>query len=295
MSEDASAHQAAPSLDDPAPAPPGTMSLVDRAAALATPPPRVPRQVFYWAAGVIAVLGVGGAFLEHFLDAHGIPAYSISASSTSPPTASSAGSTPSSGAVRASLPRFMDIARLPGGPAPAFRLTDQTGATVSLTTLRGRVVVLTFFGTACKDICPVLGREIARADAELAGASAHVAFVAVNTDPLATSRAAVERTTGELGLGSLANWYFLTGTIARLDPVWTRYGITIEVSTTTHRIAHTDVVYFLDPAGRERLRATPFADQSRSGQVSLPASSIERFAGGIASYARGLLPYQERR
>lgn len=263
----------------------GAWPGVDRAAALAHPPTRVPRKVIYWALAALVVLGGGGIGLEHLFTASGLNQYSVTASSAFSGTPH-ARSTSLSAPLRA----FMGIVRVPGTPAPALVLTDQSGATLRLDQLRGRVVVLAFFDAACDDICPVLGSEIVRAESALGAKASRVAFVAVNSDPQATTVAATARTTAALGLARYHNWYFLTGTLGALDVAWTRYGITVEVAETTHRVAHTEMMYFIDPSGHERLEATPFANESRSGTSSLDRTSIDRFGVGIADYARQLLP-----
>src|SRR6201999_2740610 len=57
-----------------------------------------------------------------------------------------------------------DAGWAPGArPAPAFALRDQTGALVSLRSLRGRAVVLGFMDSQCKQACPVEGRMLAAA------------------------------------------------------------------------------------------------------------------------------------
>jgi cytochrome oxidase Cu insertion factor (SCO1/SenC/PrrC family) len=256
-------------------------------------PPRVPRRVWTWSAVAVVVLGVGGAFLEHTLDTHGIPAFSVSTASTTPLSASSARPSttrrPAGGATAGSLAGFMGTVHLRGAVAPDFHLTDQTGTTFDLASLRGKVVVLTFLGAGCETVCPVLSKELLLSNALLGRDAANVALVAVNTDPLDTSRSAVARTSAATGLARIPSWRFLTGTLAALDPVWTHYGVTVDVSTVTHRVAHTDVIYLLDTQGRERIRVTPFADESRTGRVSLPEASIRRFATGLASYTRSLL------
>src|SRR5260370_5020192 len=44
---------------------------------------------------------------------------------------------------------------LSGRPAPDFKLTDQFGQTVSLSSLRGREVVLAFIDARCTTLCPL--------------------------------------------------------------------------------------------------------------------------------------------
>ncbi len=41
--------------------------------------------------------------------------------------------------------------------ASDFHLTDQIGSDVSLSDFRGKVVVLTFMDSQCKDTCPITG------------------------------------------------------------------------------------------------------------------------------------------
>jgi protein SCO1 len=48
------------------------------------------------------------------------------------------------------------------GPAPPFTLTSQDGAVVSLGSLQGKVVALTFIYTGCPDICPLLTQKMGR-------------------------------------------------------------------------------------------------------------------------------------
>ena len=46
------------------------------------------------------------------------------------------------------------------GPAPAFALMSQDGNPVTLIGLRGKVVAVSFFYTACPDICPLLTQKL---------------------------------------------------------------------------------------------------------------------------------------
>ncbi|HLK01500.1 MAG TPA: redoxin domain-containing protein [Streptosporangiaceae bacterium] len=60
-------------------------------------------------------------------------------------------------------------------PAPDFTLTDQGGRTVSLASLRGKVVLLTFLDTVCTTDCPIIGAEFKQAG-QLLGADARQAL-----------------------------------------------------------------------------------------------------------------------
>ena len=56
-------------------------------------------------------------------------------------------------------------------PASPFRLTDQDGRTVTLASLRGKVVLLTFLDPVCTTDCPLIAQEF-KATAAMLGAHA---------------------------------------------------------------------------------------------------------------------------
>jgi len=247
-----------------------------RADALAVGAPRVPRKAVILAVLVAAVLALGGTAVERLASSAGLNPTPVA--TTGP-----------GNALSAPLGAFMGLARLPGTPAPALRLTDPTGRVVTLSSLRGRVVVLSFFDADCQDACPVLAREIAQADVRLGREAGRVAFVTVNADPLALRAARTARVVTATGLSALGNWRFLTGPLGTIDPVWRHYGVAISVYPSTGTVVHNNVMYFIDPAGRLRLRTAPVVNESHLGVFSLGASSVARSALGIATYARELL------
>jgi protein SCO1/2 len=183
----------------------------------------------------------------------------------------------------------MGIAKLAPRTAPVISLVDESGAPVSLAKLHGKVVVLSFFDATCSDICPVLTAELAQADIDLGSAAGRVVFLSVNTDPLQTSVSPATAAVLQARRFTLKNWYLLGGSLGALDAVWRSYGITINVSRTTRIVAHNDALYFIDPEGRLRFKATPYADESSTGIFSLSGPSIARWAKGIAAYSNDLL------
>src|SRR2546426_249994 len=73
---------------------------------------------------------------------------------------------------------------LPGALAPDFTLTDgPTGETVTLSALRGRVILVTFLYTSCYDTCPLTAETIRGARDRLGNSATDVAFLAVSVDP----------------------------------------------------------------------------------------------------------------
>src|ERR1700693_3940364 len=67
-------------------------------------------------------------------------------------------------------------------PAPSFVLRDQHGRRVSLRSLRGRPVPLTFMDSLCTQACPVEGRMLAAAIRQVAPGS-RPRLVVVSVDP----------------------------------------------------------------------------------------------------------------
>jgi cytochrome oxidase Cu insertion factor (SCO1/SenC/PrrC family) len=267
---------------------------VDRRAALAEGAPKVPTRFVWWVLGAALALSLLGLVGEYVFSATGLNSASVSTTTTAPkPVRTAPGDTPAPPPARralsATLPVLMGLTSPSPRPAPAFTLTDQQGAPVSVPASPARVVVVTFFDAPCNDICPVLAKELQEADADLGARAAQVEFVTVNTDPTALAASDESPTVSGTGLGSLPNWHMVTGPLATLNAVWKAYGVSISVSAKTGTEAHSDVMDFIDPGGFLRYRATPFADESGTGTFSLPANLEARWAQGIADYAGRLI------
>ena len=111
-----------------------------------------------------------------------------------------------------------------GQTAPDFTLTDQFGSDVTLSGLRGDVVLLTFLYTHCPDICPVVAGHLADVRNELAtgpGGMDGVSILAVSVDP---ERDTVSRAREYSELyGMLTGWRYLVGDRGSLEGVWADY------------------------------------------------------------------------
>lgn len=271
-------------MTDPDPTPPGVAApRVDRAAALAEGAPKVPRRVVMIALAVAAVLAIGGTGLERLFSSAGLnPVPATAPVATLPPVPLHE--------IRASMAAFLGIVRLSPTAAPPVALIDQNGTPVSISQLRGKVVVISFFNADCADACPVIAADIRAADSDLGVDRSRVVFLTVNTDPLQTATEPRPAAVTATGLATLGNWYFVTGSLRALNTVWRQYGVSINVYAHARTVTHNNVMYFVDPQGRLRLRATPVADEDRAGRFSLPMSSVSRSGAGIASYSTGLFP-----
>ncbi|MGO9218464.1 MAG: SCO family protein [Streptosporangiaceae bacterium] len=163
--------------------------------------------------------------------------------------------------------------------APAFTLTNQHGRAVSLASLRGKVVLLTFLDPVCTSDCPLIAQEFRQADQLLAGQSRQVELVAVVTNPLYTQPAYTQAFDRQEHMDTLANWQYLTGSAAQLKKVWRQYGIAAQVLPAGGMIGHSDIAYVIDRSGRTR---TELNFDPGPGTASTQAS----FAGELSSAAQ---------
>jgi len=148
-----------------------------------------------------------------------------------------------------------------GDEAPDFQLTDQNGSVVSLSDFRGKVVVLTFMDSKCKDTCPLTAvhfREVYRQlDQNDAG---QVVFLGVNVNLEASAVSDVLETTHDWHLDEIPTWHFLTGSRDSLEPVWKVYGVSAEHNPDGNSIMHTPGTFLIDPLGNKRWYiSTPFS------------------------------------
>lgn len=133
--------------------------------------------------------------------------------------------------------------------APDFTLTDgPTGDTVSLSALRGRVVVLTFLYTRCPDVCPLTAEKLREVRTGLGAAAEDLRLLAVSVDPAGdTPDATREFVRGHRLEGGLR---FLVGDRASLARVWAAYGIAAQSDGSL--VGHNDAIYLIDKQGRLR-------------------------------------------
>jgi protein SCO1/2 len=156
---------------------------------------------------------------------------------------------------------------LPSGldrrPAPSFRLADARGGTVDTRALRGRPYLLTFLFTDCRDVCPLIGREIGVALRLLGARARDVAAVAVSVDPEADTRPVVRAWLRRQRLPS--NFHYLVGNRRRLGPVWRAYFAAPQPAG-TEESRHTASIWLIDAKGRIRAKF--------SGGIPVPPRDI---------------------
>lgn len=137
--------------------------------------------------------------------------------------------------------------------APPFSLTSQDGRQVSLASLRGKVVLLTFLDPVCTSDCPVIAQEFRAADEMLGGRAADVELVAIVANPLYRGLAYTRAFDSEELLARVPNWLYLTGTLPQLQQAWKSYAVAAQILPAGGMIAHSDIAYVIDRSGHTRL------------------------------------------
>ena len=138
-------------------------------------------------------------------------------------------------------------------PAPGFTLLDTQGQEVRLADLQGKAVALTFLFSTCPDVCPVITNKFGLVHDQLGQRAQEVAFVAITVDPERDTPARLSQYLDAQGLAG--KMQFLTGDRATLESVWSAYHILVSrlPQGEAYNVAHSDVVYIIDKAGRMRV------------------------------------------
>ena len=137
-------------------------------------------------------------------------------------------------------------------PAPGFTLTDQRGHEISLASLRGHVLALTFLDPVCTSDCPLIAQEFRQTDRRLGSQARHVDFVAIVANPIYRSVSFTNQFDSQEGLTQVSNWYYLTGPLPALEHVWNSYGILVDTVANGAMIAHSDLAFVINSQGQER-------------------------------------------
>lgn len=109
-------------------------------------------------------------------------------------------------------------------PAPDFQLTDQDGRPFTLSSLRGKVVLMDFIFTRCPGPCPMLSLKFSHLQRKLGNRlGKDVMLVSVSIDPQYDTpeilKAYAQRYNADL-----SGWKFLTGTTRDIITVAAEYG-----------------------------------------------------------------------
>jgi protein SCO1/2 len=148
---------------------------------------------------------------------------------------------------------------------PSLTLIDEQGKPFSFSQWRGKWIVLAPSLTLCHEVCPMTTGALTELtnDIHRVGLANQVVVAEATVDPWRDSPARL----GAYRRLSGANFALLTGTPANIKRLWKFFGVYYarvpqdnppDVDWLTHKpetfdVQHTDGVFFIDPAGQERI------------------------------------------
>ncbi len=135
-----------------------------------------------------------------------------------------------------------------GQRVPDFALTDQTGATVRLSQMRGEPVAVTFLYTQCPvaTACPMTTAKFSRLDAMLKEKNFGRLLV-VTVDPEHDTPKVLAEYAKKAGADP-ERWKFLTGSPRSVADVATSFGVMYYADRA--QVVHSQAVAVVDPEGR---------------------------------------------
>lgn len=163
-------------------------------------------------------------------------------------------------------PAFHGALISPSWPAPEIQLTDHNGQAFTMSSQRGKVVLLFFGYTNCPDQCPLTMAHIKLALESLGDRAKNVQVAMVSTDPVRDTPQALKDFMTHFDPLFLG----VTGTPAELQKAWRDYGVAVEDGGETH----STYLYVIDPAGNVR-------------ETFLPDAEPNEIAADIALLLRG--------
>lgn len=175
------------------------------------------------------------------------------------------GAQPSPAASSAPAPLAVGTALQRPPRVPPFVLIDERGKPFSTASWHGKWVVLAPSMTLCHEVCPMTTGALMQLTSRIrsAGLAKRVVVAEVTVDPWRDTPArlrAYRRLTG-------VNFEMLTGTTSEIHRLWKYFGVYYhrvpqgkppDIDWLTHKpetfdVAHSDALFFLDPAGQERI------------------------------------------
>lgn len=142
---------------------------------------------------------------------------------------------------------------LNGRASPDFRLTDHRGVEFTLSSFRGRPVLLTFLFANCPDVCRLTAAGLKQALEHMDDRASAVQLVAVTVDPDGDDPSTVRRFLSRYALAE--RMVYLTGPREALPSVWRDYFLYVSADPAqppTGLDGHTDAIYLIDGEGRQR-------------------------------------------
>jgi len=133
--------------------------------------------------------------------------------------------------------------------APSLALTNYDGTPVELAQFRGRAVLVTFVYTHCPNVCSTIVANLGAAQRLLGAQASRVQIIAVTTDPVGDTPAAVQSFLAARGL--TGKMMYLLGTPAAVKIAWLAWQIAAAPDTQDPALVdHTAAVFGVSASGK---------------------------------------------
>jgi protein SCO1 len=176
----------------------------------------------------------------------------------------------------------------PPEPARDFNLRNQDGHRTTLAQGRGKVIILTFLYSTCRDLCPAQAADIIGAIGRLGDRAGGLLVYGVSVDPVGDTPRRARAFLKKYGVYG-GPVHYLVGTRAELSPVWHNYGI-VPINATRQDARAAAIAYDRLQRGRQTA-GPPYRPPERSAppaaQEPYPDTDDLRFRGR-SRHNRGL-------
>ena len=158
-----------------------------------------------------------------------------------------------------------------------FALTDHFGQPFTLSSLRGRAVLIFFGYTFCPDVCPTTMSKLSVVYRKLGEQRREVKTLYISVDPERDTPAVLKADLSAFSADALG----LTGTRAEVDAVVALYGAAYRIEPTPesaakYTVSHSTTLYLLDRRGRTRMR---FRYQATADEIVSGVQQVLRERG----------------
>jgi protein SCO1/2 len=176
------------------------------------------------------------------------------------------------GQSEAKLAKYAGTAAVPPKPAPGLPLKDYLGDPLSVSSLRGKAVLVTFIYTHCPDVCPLIVSHLHAAQDRLGAEAKKLQIIAVSVDPRGDTPKTVaaflkvHQMTGRMR--------YLIGSRPQLERVWRAWFIVSKSDPKKPElVAHSALIYGISGSGKiTTLYPASFAPQQIVHDVPILAS-----------------------
>ena len=156
-----------------------------------------------------------------------------------------------SGEAATAKPKFMGAEASPPQPAPGLPLEDYQGHRLSIGSLKGKAVLVTFIYTHCPDVCPLIVSHLHAAQDELGAGARKLQIIAVSVDPRGdTPRAVAAFLKAHQMTGRMR---YLIGSRPQLERVWQAWNIVSRGSPKKNNpdlVEHSAEIYGISGSGK---------------------------------------------